>query len=97
MRLSKALGSFVAAGAALVALSFATDARADDVSVSGGSGSVTVTANGAFHVNKDFPWKVDGKAVTPTFGSGAEPKTATISGLKAGSVKVKGAICGTVN
>jgi hypothetical protein len=97
MRVSKALGSFAAAAAALVALSLATDARADDVKVTGGSGSVTVTAQGAFHVNKEFPWKVDGKKVSPTFGSGAEPKTATIAVSKKGTVEVKGAICGNGN
>jgi len=98
MRLTNALGTIVATGAALFALTFATDARADDFKIEGGSGSVTVTAtNAAYHLNKDFPWKAGGKPVKPTFGSGAEPTTATISGLAKGTIEVKGAICGNGN
>jgi hypothetical protein len=98
MRLTNALGSIVATAAALVALTFATDARADDFKVEGGAGSVTVTStNPKFHLNKDFPWKAAGKPVKPSFGGGAEPTTATISGLAKGTIEVKGAICGEGN
>ena len=98
MRLTNALGTFVAGAAAIVALTFATDARADDFSVQGGNGSVTVAATKAgYHLNKEFPWKAGGKPVTPTWGAGAEPTTATISGLAKGTIEIKGAICGQGN
>src|SRR5256885_2712407 len=53
---SKALGSFVAMAAALVALSTATDARADEeFTATGGKGSIEVKGNGHWHINKDAP------------------------------------------
>ena len=61
MRVSKASGwcaSLVAMAAALVALSTATDARADaEFTATGGVGKITVTGNGPWHINKDGPWK----------------------------------------
>lgn len=94
MQMTKALGSFLAAGAALVALSFAGDARADDsAKVEGGNGEVKVTAPNGYHVNKEYPWKINGTKTTPTFDG---EKVARLK-ASAGSVEVKGAICGGPN
>ena len=62
MRVSKVLGSFVAVGAALVALSATTESRAGDeelVNVSCAGGAVTVTAKAPWHTNDKAPWKWD--------------------------------------
>ena len=62
MRVSKVLGSFVAVGAALVALSATTESRAGDeelVNVSCNGGAVTVTAKAPWHTNDKAPWKWD--------------------------------------
>lgn len=61
MRVSKVLGSLVAATVAIVALT-ATTARAGDedlVSVSCSGGDVKVTAKDPWHTNKAAPWKWD--------------------------------------
>jgi hypothetical protein len=95
MRLSKALGSFVATAAALVAITAATDARADaEFTASGGAGSVTVTPSGHWHINKDAPWKVTvgDQSLGKDKWSLADGK-ATISGVKAGAAKVKVFVC----
>ncbi len=98
MRVSKALGSLVATAAALVAITAATDARADaEFTATGGTGSVDVTPNtGAeWHVNLDGPWKVvgsDGK----TMGKGKWTLTkdkATISGVPSGNASVSVYVC----
>jgi hypothetical protein len=95
MRVSKALGSMVAMAAALVALSTATDARADaEFTATGGKGSVEVKGNGHWHINKEAPWKV-------TVGSTSLGKdkwslsdgSATVSGVPAGEAKVKVYVC----
>jgi len=62
MRVSKVLGSFVAVGAALVALSATTESRAGDeelLNVSCSGGAVTVTAKAPWHTNDKAPWKWD--------------------------------------
>jgi hypothetical protein len=88
--------------AALVALSTATDARADaEFTVTAGKGTVEVHGNGAWHVNKEAPWKV-------TVGSTSLAKdkwtlidktsdkpngSASVSGVPAGEAKVKVYVC----
>ena len=62
MRVSKVLGSFIAVGAALVAISATTESRAGDeelVNVSCAGGAVTVTAKAPWHTNDKAPWKWD--------------------------------------
>ena len=62
MRVSKALGSFVAMAAAIVAITATTQSRAGDedlLSVSCAGGDVTVTAKDPWHTNKAAPWKWD--------------------------------------
>lgn len=95
MRVSKTLGSLVAMAAALVALSTATDARADaEFTATGGKGSVEVKGNGHWHINKDAPWKV-------TVGSTSLAKdkwtlsdgSAKVSGVPAGDATVKVYVC----
>lgn len=95
MRVSKVLGSLVATAAALVALSAATDARAEEEFVAtGGKGSVEVKGKGHWHINKDAPWKV-------TVGGTSLAKdkwtlsdaSAKISGVPAGDATVKVYVC----
>ena len=104
MRMSKASGwcaSLVAMAAALVALSTATDARADEeFTATGGSGSVRVIPKGHWHINQDAPWKVTAGAVTFTGKidkggkwSLTENKAEIASGIPAGDVKVKVYVC----
>ena len=62
MRVSKVLGSIVAVGAALVAMSATTESRAGDeelINVSCAGGAVTVTAKAPWHTNDKAPWKWD--------------------------------------
>jgi hypothetical protein len=62
MRVSKVLGSLLACGAALVAISATTESRAGDeelVNVSCSNGAVTVTAKAPWHTNDKAPWKWD--------------------------------------
>ena len=62
MRVSKMLGSLVAVGVALVAVSATTESRAGDeelVSVSCAGGTVTATAKAPWHTNDKAPWKWD--------------------------------------
>lgn len=62
MRVSKFLGSLMAVGAALVAISATTESRAGDeelVSVSCSGGEVTATAKAPWHTNEKAPWKWD--------------------------------------
>jgi len=95
MRVSKALGSFVATAAALIAITAATDARADaEFTATGGKGSIEVKGNGHWHINKDAPWKA-------TVGSTTLDKSkwqlsdgaAKVSGVPAGDAKVKVYVC----
>lgn len=62
MRVSKVLGSLLAVGAALVAISATKESRAGDeelVKVSCSNGAVTVTAKAPWHTNDKAPWKWD--------------------------------------
>jgi hypothetical protein len=95
MRVSKALGSLVATAAALVALSMASDARADaEFTASGGAGKITVTGNGHWHINKDAPWKatVGGTTLDKSKWTLSDA-SATVSGVPAGDAKVKVYVC----
>jgi len=95
MRLSKTLGSLVATAAALVALSTATDARADaEFTASGGKGAIEVKGNGSWHINKDAPWKAtvggtEFKKDKWTLSDGS----AKVSGVPAGEATVKVYVC----
>ncbi len=95
MRIAKHLGSFVAAAAALVALTAAGDARADDefdVSVAGGK--VVVTSKGGWHVNKEYPWKLTvGDAKLDKSKFTFSETTATLAGAPKGTAKLKGGVC----
>ncbi len=63
MRVSKVLGSFVAVGAAIVAISTTSESRAggdeDLVNVTCAGGVVTATAKAPWHTNDKAPWKWD--------------------------------------
>lgn len=63
MRVSKFLGSLVAVGAAVVALSATKESRAggdeDLLSVTCSDGAVTATAKAPWHANEKAPWKWD--------------------------------------
>ena len=95
MRMSKALGSFIAMAAACVALSTATDARADaEFSASGGAGSIEVTGKGGWHINKEAPWKAT--VGTTTLGKDKwtlSEGSAKVSGVPKGEAKVKVYVC----
>ena len=83
---------------AVAAVSSTRDARAEeqfDVSVAGGK--VTVTAKGAWHINKDFPWKLtqgDTKLDKTKFT--LAEKSASVAGAK-GAAHLKGAVCQAEN
>jgi hypothetical protein len=82
--------------AALVAISTATDARADgEFTATGGSGSISVTANGPWHINKDGPWKVvaGGKTVVAKDKFVLGEHSATASSIPAGEVQVSVYVC----
>ena len=95
MRVSKALGSLVAMAAALVALSTATDARADDeFTAKGGKGTIEVKGNGHWHINKDAPWKATvGTTVLAKEKWALSEGSATVSGVPAGAATVKVYVC----
>ncbi len=95
MRVSKALGSLVAMAAALVALSTATDARADaEFTATGGKGSIEVKGNGHWHINKEAPWKVtSGTTVLAKDKWTLSDGSATVSGVPAGTATVKVYVC----
>jgi hypothetical protein len=63
MRVSKVLGSLVAVGAFVVALSAPTESRAGGdeelLSVNCSGGAVTATAKAPWHTNDKAPWKWD--------------------------------------
>jgi hypothetical protein len=85
------LGLVVAAAAVFTA----RDARAEeefDVNVAGGK--VVVTAKGAWHINKEYPWKLtigDKKLAKDQFK--LDEHTATLAGAPHGSATLKGAVC----
>jgi hypothetical protein len=78
---------------AVLAISTITLA-AGEYDVKGGKGEVTITAKGEWHVNKDFPWKATaGSATFDKSKFSLEEKSAKVTGLPAGKVHVKGAVC----
>lgn len=95
MRVSKTLGSLVAMAAALVALSTATDARADaEFTATGGKGSIEVKGNGHWHINKEAPWKATVGTTTLAKDKWAlSDGSAKVSGVPAGDAKVKVYVC----
>jgi hypothetical protein len=88
--------SSLALTAAIVLTSLAStrDARAEeefDVAVAGGK--VTVTTKGAWHINKDYPWRlVVGDAKIDKAKFSLDEKSASVSAPK-GTAKLRGAIC----
>jgi hypothetical protein len=86
-----ALGmTFAAAGITLATTASAEDEF--DVAVAGNA--ITVVAKGAWHINKDYPWKVvqgDSKLDKSKFD--LSEKAAKVSGAPKGKNTVKGAIC----
>lgn len=95
MRMSKALGSFVAMAAACVALSAATDAFADaEFTATGGKGSVEVKPTGPWHINTAAPWKATSGGTTLAKDKFTLSETsAKVSGLPAGDATVKVYVC----
>lgn len=95
MRVSKALGSFVAMAAALVALSTASDARADaEFTATGGKGSIEVKGNGSWHINKEAPWKATvGTTTLAKDKWSLSDGSAKVTGVPAGDAKVKVYVC----
>ncbi|MBX3191520.1 MAG: hypothetical protein KF819_31280 [Labilithrix sp.] len=95
MRLSKTLGSLVATAAALVALTAATDARADaEFTVTGGSGTIEVKGNGHWHINKDAPWKATVGGTTFAKDKWTlSDASAKVSGVPKGDATVKVYVC----
>ena len=95
MRVSKALSSFVAMAAACVALSTATDARADaEFTATAGKGTIEVKGNGAWHINKDAPWKATVGTTTLDKDKWAlSEASAKVTGVPAGDAKVKVYVC----
>lgn len=72
----------------------------DEFDVTAAGNKITVNTKGGWHINKEYPWKVEGTA------GGKEVKikkdafklgetSATVEGAPAGSVKLKGAVCQT--
>ena len=95
MRVSKTLGSLVAMAAALVALSTATEARADaEFTATGGKGSIEVKGNGHWHINKEAPWKATVGGTTLAKDKWALSEgSAKVPGVPAGDAKVKVYVC----
>jgi hypothetical protein len=89
--LAVALGlTLAAAGLTLTTAASAEDEF--DVAVAGNA--ITVTAKGAWHINKDYPWKVvQGEAKLDKSKFDLNEKSAKVSGAPKGKNTVKGAIC----
>ncbi len=86
------VGTLAVAVLALTGLAFAEDPQFD---VKGGKGSIEVATKGNWHVNQEFPWKVtaDGKTVADKSKVSFAEKSAKITGLPAGTLHLKGAVC----
>jgi hypothetical protein len=96
MRLSFSMKSVAAAVAASAILwTAAAPAEDDHFTLKLESGSVTVTANTGWHVNKDYPWKVKqgDKTVAGKEAFTFAEMTAKVSGLPKGTVTLKGGVC----
>src|SRR5438045_1745928 len=62
MRVSKILGSLIAVGIAVIAMTTTTDSRAGDeelLDIKCAGGKLTVSAKGNWYVNAAAPWKWD--------------------------------------
>src|SRR5262245_42916910 len=94
MRYSKILASLGACAIALSALAGGI-ARADDefdVAINGGS--VTVTSKGAWHVNKNYPWKLTAGSTKLDKGKFSFTETsAMLEGAPKGPATLRGGIC----
>jgi hypothetical protein len=67
---------------------------AGEYEVKGGKGEAMIIAKGEWHVNKDYPWKATAGGTTFDKSKfSLEEKLAKVTGLPAGKVKVKGAVC----
>ena len=67
---------------------------AGEYEVKAGKGEVTVVPKGEWHVNKDYPWKATaGSATFDKSKFSLDEKSAKVTGLPAGKVHVKGAVC----
>jgi hypothetical protein len=78
------------------ALTITTVALADnEFSVTAGKGEVIVVPAQGYHVNKDYPWKViaGDKTIDRSKWELGE-RQAKVGGVPAGTVRVKGAVCG---
>jgi hypothetical protein len=86
------VGTLAVAVLALTGLAFAEDPQYE---VKGSKGAIEVVTKGDWHVNKDFPWKVTqgDKVVADKSKVSFAEKSAKVSGLPAGLVHVKGAVC----
>jgi hypothetical protein len=87
------VGTLAAAVLALTGLSFAGEEP--QYEVKGGKGTIEVVTKGKWHVNKDFPWNVknNGAVVADKSKVAFAEQSAKISGLPAGTLHVKGAVC----
>ena len=76
-------------------LTVAAAAQADDeFDVAVSKGTITVTPKGAWHINKDYPWKlVQGTSKIDKSKFSLDDKKATLSNAPAGAGKLKGAVC----
>ena len=91
MRLPKILGAACAISGLLVA--FGASAGGENYSVASGGGKVTVTPKGAWHINKDFPWKLKCGGTTLDKSKFSLSETsASVSG-GSGACELKGALC----
>ncbi len=87
------VGTLAVAALALTSLSLAGEDP--QYEVKGGKGTIEVSTKGKWHVNKEFPWNVknNGTVVADkskvTFGE----TSAKFSGLPAGTLHIKGAVC----
>jgi hypothetical protein len=83
---------------ALLSLGLTVSARpstADDpFDVMASNGTVTTTAHGGWHVNKDYPWRATvGERSFDKAKFSFTETSATVSGLPAGTARLKGAVC----
>ena len=91
MRVSKMLGSLIAVSFVLVGVSAGADEEA--YKVSAGGGKVTVSSQGHWHVNLEYPWKLTcADATLKKDKFTLAEKTATVSGGK-GECELKGGVC----
>ena len=85
--------AIVASLAAVLALS-ALALAAGEYEAKGGKGEAMIIAKGEWHVNKDYPWKATAGGATFDKSKFAfEEKLAKVTGLPAGKVHLKGAVC----